>query len=239
MKPATRLIFAMVAALAMAGPATAACRQALVLALDVSGSVDHAEYRLQLEGLATALVDPEVQSLLLASPDVPIILSIFEWSGADYQKVILNWTPLSNRATLEQIAGGLLQQQRARASFSTAIGHALNHAITLLDTAPRCFVDTIDISGDGKNNDGPRPKSVMIAAARGNLTVNGLVVGIPAGPDQEMLEQEVAELTSYYKDEVIYGPDAFIESAHGFQDFGRAMKQKLLREVAQIVADAR
>ena len=86
-----------------AAPASA-CRLALAMALDVSGSVDATEYRLQMEGLADALIDPEVQSAIFAMPEVPVAVAVFEWSSSTYQHVIAGWTLLHAPDDLNQLA---------------------------------------------------------------------------------------------------------------------------------------
>jgi len=95
--------------------ALAACRQALALGLDVSGSVDSREYRLQLDGLATALESPRVAAHLLELPDAPVALAIYEWSGPDFQSLILPWTEITTAATLAQITALLRNHPRSAA----------------------------------------------------------------------------------------------------------------------------
>ncbi len=218
-----------------AAPLLANCRQALVIALDVSSSVDAKEYSLQMQGLAGALLDAEVQALLLSQPQTPVNLAVFEWSGRHDQRVIIQWTALKTSADLIAIAGILARQPRPVGTRPTANGHALSFAVQLLDQAPECWEQTVDISGDGKNNDGYRPQVAKRGAGFAQTTVNGLVIGTDSPPYQ-VSEDEIAELSSYYRHEVIHGADAFIEIALGFEDFEAAMKRKLLRELSLAVA---
>ena len=208
------------------------CRQALALGLDVSGSVDLEEYRLQLDGLAAALTDAEVAEAILSTPSVPIYVAIFEWSGRSYQRLIVDWQPLVDQNTLDQVATRLRQWQREPAPETTGLGAALEFGAALLSRHPTCSKATLDISGDGKNNVWPRPKLVHNSGLLDGIVVNGLVIGNelfrPAGSEAE----GIAELTAYYQSVVIRGPGAFVESALGFQDYEAAMKRKLLREIA-------
>lgn len=220
-------------------PAEAACRQALVMALDVSSSVDEEEYRLQLDGMAGALTDPEVKALLLAGVEAPVMLAVFEWAGQADQRMLLDWTPLDSDGALLAVAGRLAASDRREGTRPTAIGAALAYAGNLLAQGPECWQRTIDISGDGKNNDGPPPASGRNAAIFARITVNGIVIGDDSGSGgQEAPGGDVGELSSYFHARVIHGPDAFVETALGYADFGAAMKRKLLRELAVAVASA-
>jgi hypothetical protein len=230
------LLSALLLAILMAQNAQAACRQALVMALDVSSSVDVTEYQLQLTGLAGALNDPEVAQLLLSQPNAPIWLAVFEWSGRNAQRVIIPWQALETKADLSSISATLASQIQPGGTRPTGLGAALRFAGQLLLTGPDCWQRTIDVSGDGKNNDGIRPLLGKASAIYADTTVNGLVIGTDAPPGDQIPGNEIAELTSYYRQEVIHGPDAFIETALGFEDFQAAMTRKLLRELAIAVA---
>ncbi len=218
------------AALALAaGTAQGACRQALVLALDVSGSVDAAEYRLQVEGVAAALQDAEVRAALAAMPGAPVALAVIEWSGAGFQRVVLGWTLLEG-AAVDRAADTLRATRRARAPQATAIGAALRRGAALLAAGPVCWRHTIDVSGDGKNNDWPEPDTVREAGVLTGVTVNALVVAD---------DTHAAELSAYFRAQVLHGPDAFVEVAAGYEDYARAMKRKLLRELATVAVGER
>ncbi|TYP81761.1 uncharacterized protein DUF1194 [Maritimibacter alkaliphilus HTCC2654] len=217
--------------LSAAAPALAqegACRQALVLALDVSGSVDSAEYRLQMDGLAQALLDPVVSRAILAPGAAPIALHIFEWSGPQFQNTLVDWTLVTDAPTLNAIAGTLRGTGRSPSPPSTALGTAIAVAATALKNGPACWKGTIDVSGDGKSNTGPRPQDLGDLAQLEGVTVNALVINtidsMGAGPGDE-------DLMSYFENLVIRGPGAFVEPAEGFEDYTRAMTRKLLREI--------
>jgi uncharacterized protein DUF1194 len=220
----------------LAGQANAACRQALVFALDVSSSVDAQEYALQMQGLAGALLDPEVQALLLSQPSAPIDISVFEWSGRFDQRLVIDWTSINSAANLASIAAILSTQTRPDTTQPTAIGTALKYAGQMLAQRQDCWRLTVDISGDGKNNDGFKPKIAKQAPLFDRITVNGLVIGADDVSGDRIMENEIADLSTYFSSVVIHGPDAFIETALGFQDFQAAMKRKLLREAELMLA---
>ncbi|MBT8459908.1 MAG: DUF1194 domain-containing protein [Boseongicola sp.] len=212
--------------------ASAACRLALVLALDVSGSVDNAEYTQQLNGVAEALSDPEVQSVLFATPEVPVNLAIFEWSSSSYQQVILDWTPLNGPPDVAAIRDTLLSWPRARAPEATGLGAALEFANAMMARAPACWDQTLDISADGKNNDWPLPYRLRESGRLGDMNVNALVIATDFTGTIDRTPDSVGELTSYFQARIIHGPGAFVEVAQGYAAYAAAMKRKLLRELA-------
>ncbi len=212
-------------AVLLAGPVQAQdqCRLALQLGLDVSASVDAAEYRLQIGGLSAALIDPAVVSAFLNGPG-PVALSIFEWSGRFQQDVLVDWTLISSEADLLRIAERIAQSTRRSEDFPTAIGYALGFASTRFQEAPACLFQTLDISGDGQNNDGFPPIAAYEHFDFENVTVNGLAIG---GASREIEE--------YYLAEVIRGPGAFVEYAATHADFAEAMRRKLERELRAMI----
>ncbi len=212
------------------GAAAAQCRQALALGVDVSGSVDVAEYDLQMRGLAAALQDPDVLRALAVLPQAPVALAIYEWSSPSYQRVIVPWQQVTTPAQAAQVAAVLRDQDRWQVPPTTGLGQALLFGKALLDQRPDCWRHTLDISADGKNNAGPDPGAV--SSALGQVEVNALVVGID--PEDRISHEEIGitELTAYFQTEVIRGPAAFTEVALGYGDYARAMRRKLLRELS-------
>ena len=213
------------------GASEAACRLALVLALDVSGSVDEREYSLQLEGIATALEDPEVRAAILALPDARVDIAIFEWSAARYNREILGWTTLTTGEGIDIIVAHLRNWRRASAPEATGLGAAMELSGRMLRGRPDCWKRVADISGDGKNNDWPLPLDVKAEGTLDGITVNALVVGIGNPRISDDRQAEITDLSSYFRTQVLHGPDAFLEVALGYQDYARAMTRKLLREV--------
>lgn len=215
--------------LAMTAPAGAACRLALALALDVSGSVDEREYVLQTTGIAEALNDTDVRAALLALPEVPVTLAIYEWSSSSYQRQILPWTALRGEADIDAIRTRLLRWQRAPAPEATGLGTALEHGVRMMEGAPACWDRTLDVSADGKNNDWPLPERLRAAGRLGTVRINALVV-TSATADQ----RGAGELADYFRARIIHGTDAFVEVAQGYDDYADAMRRKLLREIATL-----
>jgi len=221
-----RALLALAAAL-LPAPALA-CRLALVLALDTSSSVDPAEDRLQRQGLAAALLAPEVRAALFAVP-APVALHAFEWSGAEEQVTLLDWTLIETEADLAAAAATLGGSVRGRSDLPTALGSALGHAAVTLRQGPDCLLRKIDVSGDGPNNHRFPPASAYAAFDFSDITVNGLVI-LGAGSEIDVVD--------YYAREVLHGPGAFLETADGYDDFARAMRRKLERELRPAVVGA-
>ena len=149
-----RAALAFLAALAT-GPATAECRLALVLGLDVSGSVDPREYRLQLDGVAGALETPGVQKALFSMPGAHVDIAIYQWGAPWQQRLLLDWTTLRSAADTALVAAQMRAASHNFSDPSTAIGSAIEFGVALLSDRPDCWAHTIDISGDGPSNSGP------------------------------------------------------------------------------------
>ncbi|NRP32032.1 MULTISPECIES: DUF1194 domain-containing protein [unclassified Aliiroseovarius] len=213
----------------LTAPLSAApCRQALALGLDVSGSVDDREYRLQLDGIAAALLQPDVLSILTSQPQAPVSIAIFEWSGPDNQNILVPWTRIQSAQDAQDVATKLNQQRRRPGDPSTAMGKALIYGADLLRNMPGCWQHTLDLSADGMSNSGPRPVEVAEDLARNPVLVNGLVIAPDGRGDQQGLDQ----LTRYFEEWVIRGPFSFVEQAAGYEDYANAMARKLLRELS-------
>ncbi len=215
----------------LCGPAASQCRQALALGLDVSGSVDGREYRVQLGGLAAALNHPEVVSLFLSNPAAPVRLAVFEWSAAEHQRILVNWTDIRAPRDLAAIAQKLDATQRGNAPRSTAVGSAMMFGAGLLAGQQDCWKRTLDLSGDGKHNVGPHPRAVKSELQASGITINGLVIGADDPKQGDVRFVEISELSAYYTAWVILGPDAFVEVALGFDAYEEAMTRKLIREL--------
>ncbi|MEO0761770.1 MAG: DUF1194 domain-containing protein [Pseudomonadota bacterium] len=213
----------MAAALVLPGQAAASsCKLALALGLDISSSVNEGEYRLQLDGLADALAHELVIEAILKPEGSHIAVVAYEWSGYAQQDLITGWTILDSAAAVHAYAARLKAHVRTYADFPTAVGKAVEYGARLFDTAPPCGRQTLDLSGDGENNDGVGPEVARAAGLLDGITINGLVI-LGAFPDP----------ATYYERQVIQGPGAFIAVARDFSDYRRVMLGKLLREIDQ------
>lgn len=219
--------------LALAEPAGAdACGQALAIGLDVSRSVDAVEYRLQAEGMAAALTDPEVADLILERSANPVRIAVYAWSGQGQHQLVADWTVLTDAAALMQLAATVAATRRARLSASTAVGAALQFGDGLLARVPECPIRTLDLVGDGKNNTGPGPRDLKLPDTD---IVNALAVGPDSRGGFQHGEPGIGELVAWFDTEVRRGPGSFVEAALGYRDFRQAMIRKLKRELAGAV----
>ncbi|WP_435672604.1 DUF1194 domain-containing protein [Marivita sp.] len=217
----------MFAGLAQMAQAQDHCRLALVLALDVSSSVDAGEYVLQRDGLAAALNDPMIRSAILDG-DGHVALAIYEWSGRRQNAMVSDWTALRNNHAIDEAIQTLRSSPRSHTRFPTAMGYALGFGATLLSRGPQCDRRVIDLSGDGENNDGFSPRLAYQNFPFTNVTVNGLAV---LGGSEDVLE--------YFQREVRFGFGAFVETSEGYKGYREAMTRKLFRELTDMSLSAR
>lgn len=219
---------ALLLALALAPAALAAqqCRLALALALDVSSSVDDAEYRLQRDGTAAALLSDDVRGAILQGGGT-VALAIYEWSGRRQSVVVQDWVVLEGEADILRVASRLRRVERSFRRYPTALGYALGYGATLIGRAPRCERQVIDVSGDGITNDGFWPQLAYRHFPFAGVTVNGLAV-LGADPD----------VVDHFEFELLHGPGAFLETAQGYAGFERAMTRKLYREIQNRIVGA-
>jgi len=213
--------FALGALLAPA-PTEAACALELILAVDVSGSIDSAEFDLQADGLADAFENPSLIAAI-GELDGGALVTMIHWSGSTRQRQITRWHRLTDTASMAAFAAEARAAGRAWRNFSTAIGEALVHAAEVSAAAPEtCKRRVIDVSGDGVSNEGQAPELISGALAAEGYTINGLVIR-GADPDP----------VAHFRSQVIAGPGAFVEVAADFSDYPRAILRKLLREIDQ------
>ena len=219
--------------LVLGGSAQAACRQALALGLDVSGSVDEAEYHMQRQGLAAALTSPRVTEVLLRNSHAPVELAVYEWSGPNHQVIIQPWIVI-DAANLQKTANTLHTVPRVAGDPTTAIGSAILFGTALLTQRRHCWQHTLDLSGDGPANTGPRPQDIAPLAQQPSITINGLVIGAGDSLSRDAHVEQLKALSAYYSAYVLRGPEAFVETATGFDDYAAAMERKLLRELQTV-----
>ncbi len=211
-------------ALAVLGHATQAraCDLALLLAVDVSGSVDNREYRVQMDGLAAALRDGVVsEALIQARAQVALV----QWTGTSRQITAIPWQSVGMLEDVRALADRIEAAPREWRNFSTAIGEALAHSLGEMAAMPDCRRKVIDISGDGVSNEGTDPATQHAALRDAGITVNALVI-----------ETDETDLTGYFWENVITGSGAFVVTANGFEDYPRRIRQKLIRETSKQLA---
>jgi len=220
------------------GGAEAACRQALALGLDVSGSVDAREYRLQMDGLADALDSARVRQALMTMPEAPVNLLVYEWSGPEDSIVVLPWTAVTGPQVLNGIIGRLRGLERRDATPGTALGLAMREGVAHLKQRADCWKLTLDLSGDGKSNLGPRPIDIKPQVEATEITINALAIGADAPNSGDIRQAEISGLSAYFQANVIVGTDSFVETALGFDDYAKAMARKLERELETLILGA-
>lgn len=232
-----RRILALLALLLTASPAAALpVDLELVLAVDVSRSIDPDEARLQREGYVRALTDPRVVQAIRSGVHGRIALTYVEWAATSLQFTVIGWTLIKDQASADAFAGRLAEapmQSHSRTSISGAIDYSMQLFGRNGFEGERLV---IDISGDGRNNDGRQAHLARNDAVARGITINGLPIindrptfGFP--PD--------ANLDVYYETDVIGGPGAFMVVARNFEQFGEAILAKLIREIAQTNDDLR
>lgn len=205
----------------------------LVLAVDVSRSIDDAEYDLQRKGYAAALSDPRVVKAMLSGDAGRIALSYFEWSGEGSQQLILDWTVIHDPASAARAAAQILAAPRPFAN-RTSIGVAIGFATALLAHSPhQAPRRIIDVSGDGTNTNGVEPSAARATAVAQGITINGLVINNPNEmPWMSWHTHPPGGLDAYYQQNVAGGPGAFVMKVDNFESFSTAIIDKLVREIA-------
>jgi Protein of unknown function (DUF1194) len=207
----------------------------LVLASDVSRSVDAEKFELQRRGYGHAMADPRVLEAIRSGSNGRIGVCFLEWSGVMSQKVVIDWTAIGDADTAHQFGDRILEAPR---SFTdrTSISAAIDFAMTQLDSAPfEAARRTIDVSGDGTNNSGREVTAARDEAVAKGVTINGLVIlsERPLAWNPEHTNPP-GGLENYYRQNVIGGPRAFVMAAQHFNAFGQAIINKLIAEVATV-----
>lgn len=214
-------------------PALAAAQPApevdllLVLAMDASGSIDADEFRLQREGLAHSITHPAVLAAIASRSRGAIAVAMVEWGSPGGAATAVNWMAVRDAASAAALAEAIRAAPRSRQSYN-AIGDAIAHAAALIAVAPfRAEERVIDVAGDGPDMRSvlPAPEARDRAVERG-ITVNALAIEV--SPVTRFGEP----LRVHYEREVIGGPGAFVMVAETRADFARAMRAKLIREIA-------
>lgn len=205
-------------AIALMQPATA-CDAALLLAIDVSSSIDAGEYRLQIDGLADALLDPEVVDALLLGQSA---LAVVQWSGVNKQGLVLGWNRMTSFEVISGFAAEVRTLQRAFFDSDTAIGDAIGFSTRQFAAVPECNRRIIDISGDGPQNAGSSALHASRAAEAMGIIINGIAI-----------ESIGVAMTNYYRRTIVTF-DGFVITARGHLEYPRAIREKILRELSKV-----
>jgi Ca-activated chloride channel family protein len=195
-----------------------ACDTALLLAIDVSGSIDRGEYALQIGGLYDALRDPEIADILLQSQTA---LAVVQWSGLDRQALVLPWQRMMTPQSLTRFADRARALPRSYEGSDTAVGQAITFSLAQFADVPDCKRHVIDISGDGPENAGNTVAQARRMAIAQNIELNAIAI-----EDMGLS----APTSSFYKNWVIT-PKGFVMTARGLDDYARTLRAKLLREL--------
>jgi len=199
-----------------------ACETALLLSIDVSGSIDAGDYRLQTDGLASALQDPEVAEALVRGQ---VALAVVQWSGVEEQELVLSWQRMLAPDDVARFAASAAAIPRAFTGSDTAVGQGLRFAAAQFAAVLDCRNRVIDVSGDGQENAGFTDSEARREAIKAGIVVNAIAIEEP-GP--------ASPITSYYRNWIIT-PGGFVMTARGLQDYARTLRLKLLRELTRPV----
>ena len=207
----------------------------LVLASDVSRSVDTRKFELQRQGYAAALSNPRVVEAIRSGPHGRIAICFVEWSGASSLKLVIDWTIVGDAASARKIGDQMLELPRSFAD-RTSISAGLEFSMAQFERAPFKGVRrTIDVAGDGTNNSGRDIAQVRDEVLAKGVTINGLVIlsdsPLPWNPEHT---NPPGGLDGYYRNNVIGGAGAFVMVAENFKSFGNALVNKLIAEIAQL-----
>ena len=214
-----KLLFRLTLAAALALPLIArACDTALVLAIDVSNSVDPAEYRLQVDGMADALQDPEIVDAMVAGD---VAITVMQWSGADRQAVSIPWRQIRTAQDAQQLAFEARLVERAFVLSDTAPAEAIYFSVNLFNSAPDCTSRVIDISGDGTPNAGSDTVAARQFAQRKGITINGIAI-----------ESMGLAISTFFRRQVITR-DGFVITARTHREYPDAIRRKIIRELSQ------
>jgi hypothetical protein len=235
------LIGAVLAALTIVAPARAEnVDLLLVLAADVSRSIDDGEFSLQRKGYAAALSDPRVLKAISGGPNRSIALTFVEWSGSDEQKTVIDWSVVRDGEDAAVIAAQIIAAPRSFLS-RTSISAAIDFSMDRLSAAPASADRrVIDISGDGTSNAGRPVTEARDEAVAKGATINGLaIINTQSSPGFTTHTQPPGGLPNYYKENVIGGTGAFLLVVENFETFADAMTRKLVSEIAGVPGGGR
>jgi hypothetical protein len=198
----------------------------LVLAVDISHSMKEDEQELQRNGYIRALTSSDFLAALRTGPYGRIAVTYIEWAESDVQRVVIDWALVEDEASARKVAARLAAMPLHSGNF-TSISSAISFATARFGQGFRGLRRVIDVSGDGPNNHGPPIEEARAAALAAGVIINGLPILIRDGESADS-----PALSDYYSACVIGGEGAFVEPVHTALDFDRAVRTKLVREVA-------
>lgn len=203
--------------------AAAACDTALLLAIDISGSIDAAEYDLQIRGLAEGLEDPEIVDALVAGQSA---IAVVQWSGIGAQAVVIPWQRIFDAGDAARLSAAARALPRSFRASETAVGQAIDVSAAQFPAVADCRRKVIDISGDGPENVG-----FTVGQARQRAEVQGIEINAIAIEDMGVS----TPITNFYLRWAVT-KGGFVITARGLRDYPRAMREKLLRELTKPAA---
>jgi len=210
----------------------------LVLAADVSRSIDEGEFELQRKGYAAALTDPRVLAAIRGGTNGTVAVCFVEWSGAGEQLVVTDWTVIHDEEDAGVVAAAILAAPRSfmgRTSISGAIDFAMERFAA---ANPHSNRRIIDVSGDGTNNSGRPVTEARDQAVAEGVTINGLaIVNDRPNPGYAFHTQPPGGLPEWYRQNVIGGPGAFLRVIDDFRSFADAMTNKLVSEIVALASE--
>ena len=212
------------AGIGVAGAPAAQARQVsleLLLAVDTSSSVNFDEFNLQMQGYAAAFSDPLLMKAIRASGTSGVAVALVQWAGVNQADLAIGWTHITDQASANTFAAGIANSPRYFNFGATAIGDMIRRAVSLFqNNGYEGLRQVIDVSGDGRSNEGLPPQIVRQAAILAGISINGLAI----------LNEEPG-LERYYRRDVVGGESSFLITAESFADFRKAILAKLLQEV--------
>ena len=195
-----------------------ACDTALILTIDVSNSIDPAEYKLQTDGLADALRNPEIVEAMVRQEAT---LAVVQWSGEERQELSIPWTRIRTSLDAARLADQAQLMPRAFVLSDTAPAEAILFSMNLFSQVPDCKNKVIDVSGDGTPNSGSEPRQARNTAERAGITINGIAI-----------ESMGLAITGFFKQAIITR-NGFVITARTHREYPDAIRRKILRELSQ------
>ncbi|MBL4807596.1 MAG: DUF1194 domain-containing protein [Rhodobacteraceae bacterium] len=196
----------------------AACQLALVLAIDVSSSIDSGEYRFQVDGLAEALLSQEIMDVLMRDQ---VALSVVQWSGRNEQEMSIPWRRMLTMGEITNFAARVQLMPRNWSHGKTAVGDAIAFSVNQFSAVSDCGRRVIDVSGDGNSNSGTDTGNARRLAERAGIEINGLAI-----------DRMGVSITEYFRRFVVTS-QGFVLTSQGYSDYPRTIRAKLLRELVK------